>query len=148
MKPHERIARETLLKALLRDIDALIETEPTDRELAIIALIKGMRDDAAARVMAERVDYLDRVQKAAHRAWIEAHANFENRTGPEFDGIAGVDTPLGRLKAITYRRPWKGGRIAWATEYYLDDQPVTIREIRAAGLAQRPTSRNRQRRKP
>lgn len=149
MKPAGKLVREQVVTELLRGISGILgEEPPTLRELRIIAAVKSLRDEAVTRVLVERVDYLEMVQKASHRAWWAAHGHATIITGPEHDAIAGVDTPLGRLKAITYRRQWKTGRTAWVTEYYLEDQPITIRDIRAAGLAQRPTMRNRQRREP
>lgn len=142
-----RIARDEAITEVLRAInDAIADEEPTDQALRIIAAVKASRSDTPARVTSlERVDYLERAQKAAQAAWIAQHGNI-HVTGSGADAVAGIDTPIGRLRAVTWRREWRGGRIAWASEYYLNDEPITVQEIRAAGLAQRPTTRNRQRR--
>lgn len=142
-----KLAREDALTDALRVTDAAIgDEQPAPQALRIIAAIKRLRDDEPARVVSfNRVDYLDRVQIAARAAYRTVHGLGDH--GSECEGIAGIDTPLGRLKAIVWRRPWKGGkhgdRIAWAGEYYLDEEPITVAEIKAAGLAQRPTTRNR-----
>ena len=145
-----KLARdETITEALRAANDALGDEEPTNQAFRVIAAIKALRHDGVRVTGSERIDYLERVQKAVQRAWLDEYDGAVGVVGdPKHDAIAGIDTPIGRLKAITFRRQWKGGRIAWATEYYLDDQPITIREIRAAGLAQRPTTRNRQKRGP
>jgi len=141
----EKLTREdTLTEALRMVSETLGDEPPTSQALRIIAGLKAMMPGAVPRVYARTgVDYLERLQSAVHGAWIAKHSR--DATGPEHDAIAGIDTPLGRFNALTYRRPWKNGKIAWATEYYLNDEPVTIREINAAGLAQRPTTRNRKR---
>lgn len=143
-----RLAREDAFTDALRATDAAIgDEQPAPQALRIIAAIKRLRDDKPARVTSlTRVDYLDRVQTAARAAYRAAHGLGDH--GSDHDGVAGIDTPLGRLKAIVWRRQWKGGkhgdRIAWAGEYYLNDEPITVAEIKASGLAQRPTTRNRQ----
>ncbi|RWF64103.1 MAG: hypothetical protein EOQ34_29940 [Mesorhizobium sp.] len=148
-----RIAREEAITDALRAInDAIGDEEPTDQAFKIIDAIKRLRDDKPARVAStERVDYLGRVQAEAQAAWMAQflpEAETIPPVGPNYDATAGVDTPLGRLRVTTWRRGWRGARgerIAWASEYYLADQPITVAEIRACGLAQRPTSRNRKR---
>lgn len=146
------LTREDALTDALRAVDSAIgDEQPTDQAMRIIDAIKRLRPSEPARLTSpNRVDYLDRVQKAARGAWSAAHGpmNF----GPEHDAVAGVDTPIGRLRAVVWRRRWhgnrRGDRIAWAGEYYLDDDPVTIAEIVTAGLARRPTTRCRQRMEP
>lgn len=145
----EKIAREEAVTDALRVTnDAIGEEVPTAQALRIIEAIKRLRSGQPVKVeRLDRIDYLERVQHAARAAWSEAHGIVD--TGPEHDAVAGIDTPIGRLMMVTWRRPWKGDskgeRTAWAGEYYLNDQPITLAEIKAAGLAQRPTIRNRQR---
>ncbi|MDK2769957.1 MAG: hypothetical protein KYX69_19840 [Sphingomonas sp.] len=149
MTQSARMAREDALTEALRVADTAIGSErPEPQAFRIIAAIRELRDAAPARVTSlSRIDYLERVQRDARIAWGGRWQG--NRTGPEHDATAGVDTPLGRLRVVVWRRPWKGERrgqrIAWAGEYYLNDEPITVAEIKAAGLAQRPTTRRRQR---
>lgn len=138
MNSHARkLAREDFITEALRTInDAIGEEEPHAQAFRIIAAVKAMRDDKA-RVAGGGVDYLEKVQRAARSAW-------HNRTEEDRPGIGCVATPIGNLMATTWRVEWSGGREAWRTEYALNGDPITIREIKAAGLAQRPTTRNRQ----
>lgn len=146
-----RMAREDAITDALRATnDAIGDEVPTPQALRIIEAIKRLRASQPVRVARlERVDYLERVQQAARAAWMKAHGN--GVTGPEHDASAGIDTPIGRLTMTIWRRQWngkRGVRIAWAGEYYLNGEPITIAEIKEAGLAQRPTTRNRQRAAP
>jgi hypothetical protein len=145
-----KIARDDFITEALRAAnDALGNEQPTAQALAIIAAIKGLRRDPVRVASLSRVDYLTLVQQAAQAAWTATRGRLPHQpaTGPGNDATAGIDTPIGRLTALTYRRVWNGRngqRIAWATEYSLDGEPITLAEIREAGLAQRPTTRNRQ----
>lgn len=144
-----RIAREEAITEALRAInDAIGDEVPTVQAFKIIDAIKRLRDGRPAHVgSTERRDYMAEAQDAARAVWLAVH-RLGNTTGPEYDATAGVDTPLGRLRVTTWRRSWRGARgerIAWASEYYLNDQPITVAEIKAMGLAQRPTTRNRKR---
>lgn len=145
----QKIARDEALAEALRALDEAIGDEPpTDQAFRIIAAIKRMRESVQVRVASlSRVDYLGRLQEAARLRWNSLYDTHE--AGTEHDATAGIETPLGRLRMVTWRRAWagqKGERIAWAGEYYLNDEPITVAEIKAAGLAQRPTTRNRQKR--
>jgi len=151
----QKIARDDALAEALRALDEAIGDEPpTDQAFRIIAAIKRLREGVPVRVASlSRVDYLGRLQNDAKAAWLEAPVSeafkgFEE-LGRERDAIAGIDTPLGRLRMTIWRQRWtgqRGERTAWAGEYYLNDEPITLAEIKAAGLAQRPTTRSRQRR--
>ncbi|HEY5797679.1 MAG TPA: hypothetical protein VIU82_21965 [Bosea sp. (in: a-proteobacteria)] len=142
-----KLAREEAFTDAIRIADNAIGDEPPEAQsLRIIAALKTMRDAGQATVAGTvRVNYLGRAQDAARRAWTQDHS--PNDTGPEREATAGVDTPLGRLRAVAWRRAWKGTargeRIAWAGEYWLNDEPITLAEIKAAGLDRRPTTRNR-----
>ncbi|TIN82199.1 hypothetical protein [Mesorhizobium sp.] len=128
--------------------DAIGDEVPTVQAFKIIDAIKRLRDGQPAHAGSERRDYMAEVLELARADWNAKHWDHRPRIGPEFDATAGVDTPLGRLRMTTWLRPWKGARgerIAWASEYYLNDQPITVAEIKAMGLAQRPTTRNRKR---
>ncbi|TIT90350.1 MAG: hypothetical protein E5W41_00025 [Mesorhizobium sp.] len=147
-----RIAREETITEALRAInDAIGDEVPTVQAFKIIDAIKRLRDGQPAHAGSERRDYMTEAQAAARAEWQAKHdvfQHFGDTTGPNYDATAGVDTPLGRLRVTTWRRPWRGDRgerIAWASEYYLNDQPITVAEIKAMGLAQRPTTRNRKR---
>lgn len=144
-----RIARDDAITDALRAVnEAIGDEEPTDQAFRIIAALKALRPGAPPRVVSlERADYLEKVQREAQRKWLEEYDGLIGALGsPAHDAVAGTDTPIGRLRAVTWRRVWHDGRIAWASEYYLNDEPITIAEIRDAGLAQRPTTRNRQKR--
>lgn len=151
-----RLAREDAITEALRAADAAIgQEEPTTQAMRIIDAIKRLRAGAPARVTAtERVDYLRIAQEAARSAWTaqndEAQAMRDRGEDFEIDAStsAHVATPLGSLRAVVWRVHWRGGRMAWASEYTLDDEPITIAEIKAAGLAQRPTTRRRQKAEP
>lgn len=150
----ERIGWEDAITSALRAAnDAIGDREPHKQALDIIRAIKALRSDKrvtippAARQKKDRVthDHLERVQVAARVEWAK---KYNAEIGPEADATASVDTPLGTLTATVWRQRWKGvrgERIAWCAEYWLAGETITIRDIRAAGLAQRPTTRNRKR---
>lgn len=140
------IAREEAITDALRAADAAIGSElPTQQALRIIAALKRLRPASLPKVIAgSGVDYLERVQRLARQAWSTLYD--PDAIGPQHDATAAVQTPIGILRAVVWRTEWQGQKrrqVAWRAEYYLDDAPVTVREIRQAGLAQRPTSRNR-----
>lgn len=140
-----RLARHDAFTDALRAADRVIGNEhATPQALQIIEAIKRLRDEKPARVASlNQVDYLTKVQEAARAAWMERHGG--DVFGPEHDATASVETPLGQLSITTWRTRWNGERIAWASEYSLAGEPITVAEIKAAGLAQRPTTRNRRR---
>ena len=137
------LAREETLTDALRAVnDAIGDEVPDDQAFRIVAAIKALLAASPARIASPvRVDYLRTLQVRAHAVWVSEYRS--NDIGPEYDAVAGIDTPLGRLKMVTWQRAWRGGRIAWASEYYLDGEPISIAEIRTVGLAQRPTTRKR-----
>lgn len=150
-----RLAREDAITEALRVVnDAIGDEVPTAQAFRIIDAIKRLRDGQPAHAGSERIDYLGRVQAEGKSNWSRQHATVKGLvvakppTGPNYDATAAIDTSLGRLRVTTWRRSWRGARgerIAWASEYYLNDQPITVAEIKAMGLAQRPTTRNRKR---
>lgn len=137
------LAREETLTDALRAInDAIGDEPPDDQAFRIIAAIKALLAARPVKVASPvRVDYLRTLQMRARAVWAGQYRGDD--IGPEYDAVAGLDTPLGRLKMVTWRRAWRAKRIAWASEYYLDGEPISIVEIRAVGLAQRPTTRKR-----
>jgi len=149
----EKLARTQAITDSLREIDTAIGDEPpTDQALRIIGAIKRLRDSQPSAVASlSRRDYMAEVQERARAAWMKRWRmrplGEGAATGPQFDAVAGIDTPLGRLKLVTWRRLWSGAihqdRIVWCGEYYLNGDPITVREIKAAGLSQRQTTRNR-----
>lgn len=133
-----RLARHDALTDALREADRIIGSRHASAmALQIIDAIKRLRDEKPARVaLLEPVDYLTRVQEAAQTA-----ADPATRVG-----AAKIETPIGILTATTWRTTWRGKRgerEVWRSEYGLDGAPITIAEIKAAGLAQRPTKRRR-----
>jgi len=140
------LARDEAIADALRAATAVIGDDPaTDQALKIIAAIKRLRAADPIKVAAlSRVNYMARLQTEAQAMWTGHYG--PDAVGPEHDVIAGIDTPIGRFRTTTWRTRWRSGKIAWASEYYLNDEPITVEEIEAAGLAQRPTTRNRQRR--
>lgn len=143
----DKLARDDALIEALRVSDAAIgEEPPSPQALRIIAAIKRLRDEQPVKVASlDRRDYVAEVQGVARGKWASSYGG---HIGPAFDAVAGIDTPLGRLKLITWRKPTsgkRGSRIMWAGEYYLNEEPITVIEMKNAGLAQRPTTRNRQR---
>lgn len=139
-----RMARDEALADALREADLAIgDEEATDQARRIVAAIKCLRDGRPTVAVTERpIDYLEQVQQAAQAAWWDEHKTAD-RTGAEYDATAAVSTPVGRLAATTWRVGWRNGRVAWCSEYWLDDEPITVAEIRKVGLARRPTSRRR-----
>ncbi|RUX08043.1 MAG: hypothetical protein E5V51_00275 [Mesorhizobium sp.] len=145
-----RLAREDAITECLRAATAALgDEEPTAQAFTMIDAIKRLRDGQPVRVMStERRDYMADVQGAARAQWHVALASAPAPNPDHYQAVAGIDTPLGRLRVVTWRRAWtgdRGDRIAWASEYYLNDEPITVAEIKAMGLAQRPTTRNRKR---
>lgn len=142
--PAAKLTREDAFTDAIRAADEAIGDEPpTDQALRIIAALKRLRDSVNARVTGtERIDYLRRAQEATQAAWLDQHE--PDLIGPAHDAACRIATPLGDLTCRSWRVRWRGGRVAWASEYTLAGEPITISEIRAAGLAQRPTTRNRQ----
>jgi len=143
-----RIAREDAITDALRVATQVIgDDAATAQALQIIAAIKLLRSADPVKVaQLAAVNYMARLQEAARAAWQTEYGGrvaTRGPFGPEHDAVAGIDTPIGRLRMVTWRREWQGGRIAWASEYYLNDDPITVAEITAAGLAQRPTTRTR-----
>lgn len=142
-----KIAREEAFTDAIRIADNAIGDEPpVPQALRIIAALKAMRDAGQATVTGTtRVNYLGRAQDAARSAWLAKYP--AATTGAGSDASAGVTTPLGLLTAVAWRRSWngtaRGDRVAWAGEYWLNGEPITLAEIKAAGLDRRPTTRNR-----
>lgn len=132
-----RLARHDALTDALREADRVIgNRHASAMALQIIDAIKRLRDEKPARAaLLEPVDYLSRVQEQA-RAAVDV-------TGI---GYASVETPIGILTATTWRTTWRGKRgerEVWRSDYVLNREPITIAEIKEAGLAQRPRSRRR-----
>lgn len=144
-----RLARDEAIADALRVATAVIgDDAASPQALAIVAAIKRLRVADPIKIAAlSRVNYLAQLQGKARGLWMQIYAIEDQRgqdcIGPQADATAGIDTPLGRFRTVTWRRRWSNGRIAWASEYYLNDEPITIAEIDAAGLAQRPTTRQR-----
>lgn len=138
-----RLARDEAIADALRVATAVIgDDAASPQALAIVAAIKRLRVADPIKIAAlSRVNYLAQLQGIAHTLWWGHYAH--DVTGPDRDVIAGIDTPIGRFRTTTWRRAWSNGRVAWASEYYLNDEPITVAEIEAAGLAQRPTTRQR-----
>lgn len=151
MSHSARLAREDAITEALHVSDKAIGDEtPTPQALRIIEALKRMRDGKPVRISSTTaVDYMDQVQSAARAAWQARHGDKCSPTDSD-DATAGIDTPIGRLRMVTWRRIWAGSdraRVVWAGEYYLNDEPITVADMKAAGLARRPTTRNRQKNK-
>lgn len=138
MKLSEKIIRADAFTDALRAIQEVIgEGEVHHQTFGIIKAIKTLRAGYDVRTQtADRVDYLAWVQRDARQAW-EANGGFRDQSD-----AATVDTPLGRLTATVWRVETVRG-IEWKSSYSLDGTPISVRDIKLAGLAQRPTSRNR-----
>ncbi len=148
MKHAEKIIREQTLTEAIRELHPLMGEEPSPESFAMLERLKDMREAATATVASSSpVDYLEQVQGKARRAHLVKHA--VDKIGRAHSASASVDTPLGKLECMTWKRPWEGekrARVTWASEYQLAGEFISVREIKAAGLAARPTTRNRQRR--
>lgn len=135
MTHRERLLLGGFVTKALRAVDQAIGDElPTDQALAIIKALKAMRTEAPKQT---GVDYLERLQTA-----VRARYRFEKITATmwstEKTVTETIDTPAGPLTAKTYQVFG-----VWQTAYRLNGNSITIAEIRAAGLAQRPTTRKR-----
>lgn len=102
----------------------------------------------------ERVDYLTKVQERARHTFRvdnDMTIDLEKNTrsfpqGQEHEAIGTVETPLGTLRCYTWMRPWKGEKRSgsnWVSQYTLDFEPISIREIKRVDLALRPHARIR-----
>lgn len=131
----ERIAYETAIEDAIRAVSQNCPTATVD----VFNAMRGLLPDRPSRIVySPPVNYLEQLQRAAHQAWYDAHGHGLEIHGVAADAVAGLATPIGRLKAVIWRRKWagkRGARLCWSTEYYLDDEPVTLDEIRKAGLA-------------
>lgn len=147
MRQSELMARADALTDAIRVADdAIGDRQPHDQALAIIRALKRLRDESPARVHTlERVDYLEIVQRKARFVWLERYGS---AVAEGHASGASIMTPLGLLSCRTWRTQWGADRLAWCSEYMLAGEPITVREIKAAGLAQRPTSRTRQKKEP
>ncbi len=108
-------------------------TEPAF--LAVLSIAFRAVSEEIARVngvvpAGHRVDYLSMVQEAARQ-------NADEETGV---GGALQMTPIGKLFCGTEKRG-----DSWRSWYKLNGERVTVRQIKALGLAQRPTTRVRKR---
>jgi len=138
----QRLARADAISECISLIAPIIDDvdDPGPIPDAMLAALFKLRDSAQAVIQqTEPIDYLG-------RARVRAQNDFRAKPGPADYGWGAEDTPLGRLKVRTWQRTWVGklgSRIVWASEYLLDGDPVTIADLRKAGFARRPHSRNR-----
>lgn len=86
-------------------------------------------------VTGDRVDYLEWVQLKARQAWVDGRMSQTTKAA-----VSSVTTPLGALTCETWM---EAGKDRWQSLYTLAGEPITVREIKALGLAQRPTTRER-----
>lgn len=122
---------DALVDAVRAAVAAIGEERPTEQGLRIVEALKALKDEVPRVTHTEPVDYLKAVQVAA-----------ENSRS----GAATVETPIGDLSCRRRRVTWKDGRTAWSSVYFLDGEPTTLKAIKKAGLARRPTTRNRKQR--
>lgn len=107
-------------------------TDPESVSILAKAFAEVNREISALRGRiegCERIDYLERVQWRARGA---------------AGGIATENTPLGPLMCEAVL----GSDGSWSSTYYLNGDRIAVREIKALGLAQRPTTRNRRKKCP
>lgn len=131
----ERIAYEHAVEDCIRTVSQSCPGADAD---VFEALRSVMPDKPSRIVYSTPVNYLEQLQRLAQRTWFEKHGHGSGLSGATADALAGLDTPLGRFRAVIWRRPWagkRGERLCWSTEYYLNDEPVTLDEVKAAGLA-------------
>jgi hypothetical protein len=93
--------------------------------MAFAHLNRSISALAGVIVGGERVDYLEKVQVKA-------------RAAGNAGGSGSVRTPIGELTCMTWID--ERGR---QSNYTLAGKKISVREIKALGLAQRPTTRNR-----
>jgi hypothetical protein len=138
MTPAERAAYQRGME-VARSI-MVVETAPISdaHGLAVLSLAFRAVNEEIAKVAGvvpagHRVDYLALVQAKARQVL--------DASGVSGGEVATVQTPIGVLSCWTY--PVLGWK--YRSEYKLNGQRVTVRQIVALGLAQRPTSRERKR---
>lgn len=122
-----------------------VDGDPGPVAHAMLDALKSLQSAVPVRVQyMTPVDYLETVQNIARATWASQYQGGE--TGQIHSASGAVDTPLGRLRCTTWQREWAGKRhqrVTWASQYDLRGEPVTIDTIRSAGLAERPSKRNR-----
>lgn len=114
-------------RAAMVDATAYV-TDPDTLEVlarAFADLNRAISAAAGVIVGSERVDYLMKAQTKARGAGKDG-------------GSGSTKTPLGELTCMTWTA--EGRR---TSTYTLAGKQITVREIKALGLAQRPTTRNR-----
>ena len=154
----QRIARqkgiEEAIRTASRAVAGLQQDQegrvPFDRVVEIFAAMKGLIKSNEYISLGEPVNYLMLVQQQAQAAY-----NLEfGKSDPDFaqmveaKGSAAEATPMGTLECVTWKKNWAGPkrqRRAWQSKYFLADEPVTISDIREAGLADNKIRRNRAR---
>jgi len=117
-----------------RSVMTVETAEITDPEaLAILARAFAALNREISQVKGKVVggDRIDYLQIAQIRARAAGNAG----------GSASVRTPLGDLVCMT----WLADGVRRTSQYTLAGEEITVREIKALGLSQRPTSRNRKR---
>lgn len=103
--------------------------------LAFIQLNREIDHHAGRIVSGDRIDYLERVQLKARQAWVDGRMSQTTKTA-----VASTETPLGALICETWM---EAGKDRWQSTYTLAGEQITVRQIKALGLAQRPTTRER-----
>lgn len=142
MRHADRMTRDATITDCIRAVDAVLGDQPPGPQaLAIIAALKALRDSTVRVPGTERVDYLSMVQRAAQDQHVRKYGPAVRDAAATAQAVVG--TPIGALSATVWRVTWKNGKAAWFTQYTLAGEPITLREIKEAGLAQRPTTRRR-----
>jgi hypothetical protein len=151
MTKAERIARQRGIEEAIRAAsDAITDIKPVDglvpysSVVAIFAAMKSLIRSSEYIRLSAPVNYLQQAQRAAQAAWLEMFG--DDAHGPGTPASGAVDTPMGTLECVTWRQSWSGPkrqRVAWQSKYYLNDEPVTIRTIKSAGLADTAIKRSR-----
>lgn len=129
--PHPATIEDALCRGMRDARSIMVEatahmTDPDSVAILSRAFDALNREISALRGRIEsvsRIDYLERVQLKARG---------------EYGGVATENTPLGPLLCEATLIDGQ-----WHSEYYLNGERIAVREIKALGLAQRPTTRNR-----
>lgn len=142
----EKLAREEGIIDARRVVLEIISEEGFDGTYMrrIVKAMREVQDPCLVLTIEarERVDWMTLSQRLAQQKYRKDHGI--SCIGFEYLTAAAVMTPAGPLRCETYRQEWKGPlitRVAWFSEFFLDEVYATRADLKRAGLADRPHSK-------